>query len=418
MPTTLSGTRGPTGNLSYYYPETFSVELGTVGFAPGTVWQASIDITAWTGPGPLINHIFLQQAAPSSNNCFHAEFIKNNAPWTGLYQYGPGTVGVGNEWGSGASATGCLDFTKIIFEIIPYIYPATTQVTYNWSVTFEPGTTQPPCQYGTMANPSATTYSTITAALVDIVVAFLGGGPLAVVAFDALIGAPLIAYDCNHLPPQAPTFGASDFIDNTGIVAPGSWGKLLDLFRIGVWHFYCQCIPGGSGQPPPVMPPPPPIDPVLTKPGSQPDQPCSNADICSTLNVMVRTINSISLNIQWNRMTNGLLPVAPATFNYSLGTAHTQLTGSGSFPVSGDVGFLVNIVAKPPVFLELPGNPPYEWNMGWMSISDANGMLEEKRVTRDSFVWLPAAAAEAVEYAWFLAPDVELTVHELVPGPV
>lgn len=274
-----------------------------------------------------------------------------------------------------------------------------------------------PCQYGTMNNPEAAIYTTVTTALVDIVTVILGGGPLMILAFDALLGAPLFAYNCDQLPPTAPTFNDSDFLGETGIITPGSWWKLMDLFRVGVWHFYCQCAPATGGGPDPVPPALPDPGPPLTDPGPSPKLPCSDADMCQVLNIIVRQINSISLNIQYNRQTNNYFPSPSQAFNYQLGAPHPGIYGSGYLSIGGLVGLKVDISSRPEGTLELQGNPPYLWNMGWMSVDDDDGMLEEKRITRDSFVWLPTHMAQANAFGWNLNPEVVITVWELLPAP-
>lgn len=273
------------------------------------------------------------------------------------------------------------------------------------------------CPYGTERNPDAATYTYITTTLVNIVATILGGGPIMLTVFDALLGSPLIAYPCDAFPPIAPTFTDDDFLGDTGLVKPGSWWKLMQLFRTGVWYFYCRCKDSGAGGPRPPLPPPPPVGPPLDNPSPQPKLPCSDSDPCTTYNIIVRYLNSISLNIQYNRQTNNYFPGPNQAFNYQLSTPHAGLSGAGVLSISGIVGFKVEVTHKPDSTLILGGTPGYLWNMGWMSIDDTDGMIEEKRVTRDSYVWLPERAAQASAFGYYLAPEVVITVWELIPGP-
>ena len=79
------------------------------------------------------------------------------------------------------------------------------------------------------------------------------------------------------------------------------------------------------------------------------------------------------------------------------------------------MGVEVTVTGRPGGGLVLPGNPDYLWNMGWMSVSDGQGMLEEKRITRDSMVWLPKSMQDALSFNYALDAGVTVNVRELAP---
>ena len=107
---------------------------------------------------------------------------------------------------------------------------------------------------------------------------------------------------------------------------------------------------------------------------------------------------------------------ASTTPGYKLGTQHTGLSGSGSLTVNDIVGVQVAITAKPPTRV-IEGNPPYIYDMGWMSILTVDGMIEEKRISRDSQIWLPVSGRLATTVGYFLNSGVTANITELVPGP-
>jgi len=105
------------------------------------------------------------------------------------------------------------------------------------------------------------------------------------------------------------------------------------------------------------------------------------------------------------------------SFAYSLGVTHTAFSGSGSISVpTGLRGFMIDIQDPKPVGRVSPGQPPYLWDVGWVSLLDANGILEERRPNRDRTVWLPERAAIANEFTWDLNPGWSIVVTELDPA--
>lgn len=102
---------------------------------------------------------------------------------------------------------------------------------------------------------------------------------------------------------------------------------------------------------------------------------------------------------------------------YMLADVHSGLSGAGSFDVSGDVGVLVQITARPSAGLVLAGTPGYVWDVGWMSLSTGDGMLEEKRITREAMLWLPPIGKLATSFGFYLNEDFVVDVTELKPEP-
>lgn len=134
------------------------------------------------------------------------------------------------------------------------------------------------------------------------------------------------------------------------------------------------------------------------------DQPCCPPD--PVLLQLLTTILGLEQQI---------LSELGTTSTYTRKTQHPNLTGSGSIPISRLRGLAADVTAGTPTVPLLPGNPPYQWDLGWMSISDGGGMIQEQRLTRQHQVWLPPECANAVTFGYFLNPGIVVTFTELAP---
>lgn len=278
------------------------------------------------------------------------------------------------------------------------------------------------CEYGTQSNPDAAIYTVITSELIDIVAAIMGWGALVVLALQVIVGAPLLVISCANPPPAEPTWTADDFIGSTPIPTLSGVDKLMQLLAVGVWHFYCRCTPAPPGQLVPVD------YPTVVDLPSQLEQPqaapiCSNTDLCAsvtTIKLMMTTLaqqtSGLRQDVAW-LMSHVLTQAPPPGWTpmtaYSKGTVHGGLSGTGAFGISGVDGFEVQIINPGPSPRALEGNPPYQWNGGWLSVNNADGMLAEKRITQLSFVWLPDGVRLGTSVGFYCPPGVIITVTEL-----
>lgn len=100
-------------------------------------------------------------------------------------------------------------------------------------------------------------------------------------------------------------------------------------------------------------------------------------------------------------------------FAYVRGATHSGLSGSGSFAISRLIGVQVTITTIPPASTSMPGNPPYVRDLGWMSASEVDGMIEERRVSQQQFTWFPRLmpVADHVNYAF--TPGTVANITEL-----
>jgi hypothetical protein len=95
------------------------------------------------------------------------------------------------------------------------------------------------------------------------------------------------------------------------------------------------------------------------------------------------------------------------------GAAHSNISGTVSTPIPQCIGIDVQVTASPPNTVYSPGNPPYAFDWGWMSVSEVGGMLQEKRIAQQHFTWLPTDCQLADHFNLFLKPGVTVTWTEL-----
>lgn len=196
----------------------------------------------------------------------------------------------------------------------------------------------------------------------------------------ALFAGVATSGDFTHITGAAPT-GATQFQltwGPSGTVTP-------DITFDATVNIYCGSQPGGGGNGP--IPQPCPADPYLS---AQIDQ------ILQLVKLMQRQL---------------------APFAYIEGTAHTGLTGTGSIAVSRLLGARVDVTTIPAGHSTSGGNPTYVFDLGWVSVSDSNGMIQEKRLAQQHFTWLPPVAELAEHINYFLQPGVVITITELLPEP-
>lgn len=209
---------------------------------------------------------------------------------------------------------------------------------------------------------------------------------------------------CGSAPPDLPTIDTS--------TPTASAATVWQILQVVLWYQYCECTPGAG----PVAPYPPPT--VVEPPGwpTAPTFTCDPAMLCATLENIQHQLAALA---QGNAITLGLVTLLQRyglPFAYIRGATHSGLTGTGSFAVSRLVGLEIDIASIAGLKL-LDGNPPYVWDVGWISVSDADGMIEERRPSREHLVWAPRLMATADHFNYFLEPGITLNVTELQAEP-
>jgi len=97
--------------------------------------------------------------------------------------------------------------------------------------------------------------------------------------------------------------------------------------------------------------------------------------------------------------------------------ASHSVSGVGSFAVSRVVGLTITVTAGIPSSRQSFGNPTYQFDLGWMSVMDDEGMLQELRVTRATQQWFPAHMQLATLVGYAFQAGVSATITELVIEP-
>lgn len=294
-----------------------------------------------------------------------------------------------------------LGATDIDIRFLSALYAGQTQ-TAIVSGTYDAGSF---CAFGTRSKASSTGTLVLTADNIAEVLATRGYSWLGI-AFQALVGLVIdVPSLCGVGPPQVPEL-------NVGLLSASNEEKLQILKRV-LWDEFCECVPGApTPDPYPLYAP--------TEPTSWPAAPvfpCDPADLCAALEAIRADLNSLMGTAAATKTLVELVQRYELPFAYIRGAQHSALTAQGSFAVSRLVGIDLDITARPATGLTLRGNPPYHWDLGWVSISDTNGMIEEKRVTRDSMLWLPRLMATAIAFSWDLFDGVVLNATELQAEP-
>jgi hypothetical protein len=264
-----------------------------------------------------------------------------------------------------------------------------------------PAPSEPPCRYGTEPMPNAPLNILVTADLIQTVLTAVSAVELAVL-FVPIIGLNLaIGSLCSSRPPAFPQLSPDPGLN--------SLGDLIQAFQAISWSIYCRCVPG---TPPPLNFPPPS---VVIPPGvpAIPTFPCDPADLCASIAAIRQAVFALTVAFAETKELVTLLQRYSLPFAYAPGALHFTLSGEGSFAISRLLGFKVDVTTRPPGKPVLPGNPDYLWDVGWLSVSDGGGMLQEQRITRDSMTWLPKACQEATLLGYSLNPGVVIDIREL-----
>lgn len=104
-------------------------------------------------------------------------------------------------------------------------------------------------------------------------------------------------------------------------------------------------------------------------------------------------------------------------FAFITGASHSGLTGTGTIALPRCVGVDLVVTASPAGKPVSSGNPQYVFDLGWVSVSEVGGMLQERRVSQLHFTWLPEHMALADHFNYFLQPGVTITMTELYAEP-
>lgn len=209
---------------------------------------------------------------------------------------------------------------------------------------------------------------------------------------------------CGEAPPVVPEITPYILI-NTG------YYSIPILHRV-LWDIFCECIPG---EPPPT--PQPPYEPV--RPPGMPDPVTyvlNPTNPCLSLDEVLRKLDTILRTVGYDLQLDTFVQRQLVPTGVARGELHAHLTGAGSWSISACVGVHIVITERIPG-RELEGAPNYVWDLGWASIMDDNGFIQERRITRDVEVWFPRLMSDATTFGYFFKEGVtaDVTMLHLLP---
>lgn len=290
------------------------------------------------------------------------------------------------------------------------------------------------CQYGTRQKDNAQGILDAIPWLVSQVAANPIARWLFPMATQVMVKPIVLSALCSGLPPPDEDLGLNDYIQLVGTrYYTDAHRKVFVKMQRMAWDQYCECTPAPGGSPPPVGPGVTNINqPTWYITNYNYD--ISNYDIANTLNLILNyaagnqyitnttgdVVNNNTLiindtNDKANELADGMCP--PKAF--VSGSVHSGLTGSGRIALAaGVVGFRVETLAHDTSKPVLSGDPPYLWDVGWVStIGLGDELVDEKRVTRSAYLWFPCGLKHAASLGYRLRDEAVCRVTQLVvPG--
>jgi hypothetical protein len=391
--------------VNYYTPNSIEIPLNTVGFTPGATFRIQIETLEYSGVNSIGYDVYFRRPLPDDQSCFHwsGNAQPDNPAMAVDLTFPPPPQGV--EWGGPANATGCLDFTRAIFSARSYTYPGAdhlhARITLTFSAVTAPGN---PCQYGTQLKAGEPIVDLVSTTLLAAALSRLNASFL-MPYLQPLVGTAVNKTSlCGAQPPTIPEL-TPYILMNTGYY-------VIPILHAVLWDLFCECTPGEvppTPYPPPVLVEPPgsPPAPVYTP---NPDNPC--LDITEILRRLDAIQRGIGLDLQLDTFVQRQL--APG--GTGKGATWSGLTGSGSFAINAAIGVQIVVTERVPG-RSLEGAPPYIWDVGWASIMDDNGFIQERRITRDVEVWMPRLMTDATTFGYFLKDGVtaDITLLHALP---
>lgn len=282
-------------------------------------------------------------------------------------------------------------------------FPRTLQI--NGSGTFH---VQPTgnCQFGTRVKIGAVLSQALTTSSVATLLANVAAGGLLAVFADT-VGA-IVNWDgiCGQGPGPLPSLPPD----------PTQWSasQKLAFLKAVAWFSYCECVPGIPAPTPFPLPVIPPTS-ISIQP---PVFPCSDVDPCGALQQILSIVSSMQGSLLTTRSQVDLLQRYKLPFAYIVGATHPTISGTVTLSIpSGLIGLLVTVRVQPTSVISAPGVPVYERDLGWISVLDSNGFIDEKRLTRTTQLWFPPIMSDATRVGLSLNTGVTIDVTELQAEP-
>jgi hypothetical protein len=104
-------------------------------------------------------------------------------------------------------------------------------------------------------------------------------------------------------------------------------------------------------------------------------------------------------------------------FAYVPSSSFAVSTPSGSQTLGRSVGLKIDVTAFPSGNKQFLGEPPYIFDLGWISVLTPDGLVDEIRLTREHTTWLSKLIPSATSVGWGLRDGVSCTITELHAEP-
>lgn len=261
------------------------------------------------------------------------------------------------------------------------------------------------CQYGTELTAGASFVYYLTPGLIDTWLATIGEPWLAPL-FTALWFTSFNAQElCGTGPPPLPTVDLSTL--------DASLATITQLLKCIAWPNVCRC---KAGTPAPTPFPPPSI---VEPPGwpTFPTFPCDPAMLCDAIQRIGTQLQGLQSSVGQLLELETIVQRYGLPFAYIRGRRFAGLSGAGTQGLSRCVGLLVEVLESPPNNRVKLGVPEYVYDLGWVSVLSADGLVDEMRLTRSATTWFSKVIPTAVTVGWALRDDVVIDISELLAEP-
>jgi hypothetical protein len=138
---------------------------------------------------------------------------------------------------------------------------------------------------------------------------------------------------------------------------------------------------------------------------------------CGADPVLMALINQLLELCQRTREDVTLIQRYALPFAYVRGPSISGLTGTGSMALGRSVGLLIDVLGFPAANKQMLGEPPYIFDLGWVSALTPDGLVDEIRLTREHTTWLSKLIPSADLVGWGLRDSVQIRITELHAEP-